>query len=155
MAGRVKTWTGWEGSVAVGAAAAKNSVTILPASDPMMKKGCTLIRIRGWLKLQPTSVPGGQQVGAVGIIQMTTFSAAAARPDPGAEFNADWLFWTGYVAGSLSGTVVSENTSHIIEVDNKAMRKLDERKEIRLVVSNQFGVPIDCYGILRMLCLEG
>ena len=137
--------------------------TILGQGITLTADGITLVRLRGGLlvNLDTASAIGNGFVGAfgIGIVTETAFATgAAAVPTPITERDWDgWLFWhtIQVLSGDASDVGLSGSAQQRVEVDTKAMRKLNEESLIYGVIEvTEIGTAeIDVAFDSRMLIL--
>ena len=143
----------WQGSqVTGGLAAAGISVTAVLTSAV----SGTIMRSRGeLLAVLDGPTAGDQAVVFAGLIVVTEEQlavGATAIPNPGADFDADWM-WHGGISLIDEGAF-PDFVGGRLTIDSKAMRKIKQSMSVALVVANSssVGTPaIDFEGYLRIL----
>ena len=137
----------WEGSASVGTPTTGTSLVSTVVTEATLENvpNPTLIRIRGSALMYLTAVgaSGAQTIVSMGIIIQSAAAVAAgvgSMPSPFTDIGSDWV-WHQQVPLALRGTLGSDNEAlggHVarIEVDNKAMRKIEPNQALVLIVEN-------------------
>ena len=129
---RRKGWEGGPGGTALQGVGSSSSV-ILGLGAELLLDGTTLLRLRGQVNvnLGTGAVLGDGFQGAfgIGIVQASAFAiGVTAVPTPLTEQDWDgWIFWStlSVHTGDVSEPARSPQSTQVIDVDTKAMRKLD------------------------------
>ena len=121
----------------------------------------TIIRVRGNLLLVPTAVTANARLHLTMGIMVADVRAVAvpATPLPLDDIGSDWLWWSNRsVIADGSGTPPLEDSGDMlisrVEIDGKAMRKVQPNQVLILVLQNSAvnGTgTIRATGVLRML----
>ena len=126
---------------------------VVPDGNDLMRKGCTLTRIRGMASFRSNAFNAGLVRGAMGLIQTQASIALAGLPDPATEPEADWLWYEAFAFMGSETTDTIERRGINIEVDNRAQRKLIDHGQIVLVYSSLSAVNTIAAMAARVLCL--
>ncbi len=151
---RITRWTGANFTLGGAFGIATQFATAIPDSDNLMRRGCTLVRVRGMFHIHSTVDTNSVWRGAAGLIVLTAGVAAAGVPSPAVDHDANWL-WHSHMAlmakdrASASGGLFSYEE----KIDNKAQRKMYDHQEIVLVVTGLIAThqTIAAFGA-RFLC---
>lgn len=143
---RSSDWTAGIGSAIAQAAIVATGATLVNAAVAVLADGVTLVRTRGRLLMFLTNATAGADglVGAFGIGIASTAAVtagAASVPTPITEQGWDgWLYWQAVqlraaapLAGSASedrDAVSTVSASQIVEIDSKAMRKVNDLETV-------------------------
>ena len=147
------TWNGAQ----VGGPLAANAQSAFQIVGPLGTAG-TIMRNRGELICALDGPSAGDAVTVFfGLIVVTEEQLAVgvtAIPNPGADFDADWL-WIGTIPLLAQGAVEDQaGTSGRLIVDSKAMRRIKQSQSVALACASSVttGTPaIDFEGFVRTL----
>lgn len=131
-------------SVAAGAGVAATLIQLTDNASDL-----TLMRIRGLVTIAPGNA---ESWGAIGIIKLPD-SVTTQFPGPWTGGGYDWI-WHHYWAQSPTQltAVGLEQLSIPIEIDSKAMRRLDDNEYLALIVENQGTGSITFnYGVRQLI----
>ena len=155
--------TFWEG-VNVDSAVLNNSQNVIAAVSEATLENVpnpTIVRVRGSLTLKQTSPTAGARTHMVmGLIVMDAVAfAVPAAESPLTDIGSDWLWWTSqsFHADGTAVTPLDEAGGAVwsrVEVDNKAMRKIQSNQVLALVLANSPSAgtaTIIVNGVLRFL----
>ena len=136
--------TDWSASSAlVGPVSIPANTKVLLETFIPIAGGETVIRVRGmfaWTSDQQAA--SEEQFGAFGICVVSDIAAAAgvaSIPSPGEEAAwGGWLYHSFFFSklAFASGVGIMPGVMHRIEIDSKAMRKVDEDDRLVVVVEN-------------------
>ena len=137
---RKTTWVGPadQGAVVVTSAGATLLSSFTPNDAGMLNS--TVVRTRGLISIAPNAVTADVLIdGAfgIGVVSVQAFAAGIASiPEPFDEASWDgWFVWTPIIYDFEFGTAVGVQTpaNQIIEIDSKAMRKVESTDVVVVV----------------------
>ena len=137
--GRNRRPTNWGGIVAGGATPVAGSTKILLASfTPDFVSGETVRRIRGSLLVQGAGV--GAYHGAIGAYVANNVAVAAGVAsllDPVTNVADDaWMWYRSFSGDSGAAGSAGADGSQLLEIDSKAMRRVETGYALVFVVAN-------------------
>ena len=116
---------------------------------------CTILRIRGWLKVHNKVTTGIRDESSVFCyVTLMDEDAPVAAADLVQTYTDEDILWTG--GGAM--TVTDTNATGIVvdmPIDIKAMRKMRRGQELRLVVTNPSATVQVANFVIRALLRKG
>ena len=153
---RATDWSATAVKVALAAVAGSTKV-ILDSFTPIAG-GETVIRVRGtfgWASDQEAATE--VQLGAVGICVVTEQAATigiTAVPHPNTDAAWGGWLWHSYYKSKVffnTGSAMNFDPLHVITIDSKAMRKVDEDERLLFIIENSTGEGVDVASNFRIL----
>ncbi len=115
----------------------------------------TLLRIRGWLSIAHGIAALADQ-SVFMIIYVTDADAGTQDPSDATTYTDEDILWTGglQLAGYVAGAVTPQKGTDI-NIDVKAMRKIDTSRDIRFAFTQTTNGDTLVSGVLRALVRKG
>jgi len=142
VARRPVEWLGFESGLATDTVDSTSVSQVITDSQFSEYIHPTIVRVRGIFSVvMAGNIVNGTVVPAVtvGLTVVTRQAAlAAAVPAPGADLDADWLWWEKFSPDTNEGTL-GESLYMERVVDSKAMRRINQPDNAMLVMVFQTG----------------
>ena len=114
-------------------------------------KHATLLRIRGWISIAKVQAVDTAQ-GIFLAIYVDDQTSGSASPGVAATYNTEDILWSGGVSFAGSDAASLESlTSFNLDVDVKAMRRIDSGESVRFVFTSTVNSAAVISGVLRGL----
>ena len=143
--------TKWGGSVAVGLVAVPGGTKVLLATAvPEFISGETIRRMRGtFMTVSATALIYHGAIGAFIANDTAVAAGVASLLDPVMDVADDaWLWYHSFHGGSFAAGepgLAGDSASQVVEIDSKAMRRMDNGYSLVFVVAN--GTPANAFNI--------
>jgi len=115
----------------------------------------TLLRVRGWLSI--TKPPENTVAASIFmIIYVTDLNAGTVDPTNATKYTEEDILWTGGVQFEGAGAgAVEVATPIVLDIDVKAMRKIDTSRDVRFSFLSTGVGGIVVSGLMRGLVRKG